>query len=67
MHIFLKNSKFSKWICHENIDPLKLSKLGTLGSNRQAAGRFIFVWLGLLDTLLLPALAKLLSHKQSGC
>ena len=38
-----------------------------LGSNRQAAGRSIFVWLGLLDTLLLPALAKLLSHKQSGC
>ena len=35
-----------------------------LGSNRQAAGRSIFVWLGLLATLLLPAPAKLLSHKQ---
>ena len=31
MHIFLKNSKFPKWICHENIDPLKLSTLGTFG------------------------------------
>ena len=35
-----------------------------LGSNRQAAGRSIFVWLGLLATFLIPSHAKLLSHKQ---